>query len=146
MSVLTKVLCRCKKLDQAFEVCDEMASKYNFKLNVHVYSNLVQGCIFFDEVDRAFKVLERMASEKVRVDVRIYTLLSRACVASKRVEDTIGLVRAGLGLRCGPPSLAAFGPAGAKLQGPARFPTDLLVELLRGITSLASSCRRLHGN
>merc|ERR1719310_2097251 len=57
LSVLVKLANRGKKLDKAFQICDELSSKYNFRLNVHVFDNLIQACINHRDLPRAIDVL-----------------------------------------------------------------------------------------
>merc|ERR1719311_946256 len=45
LSILVKLLNRARKLDQAFALVEEITHKYNFRPNVHVYTNLMQSCI-----------------------------------------------------------------------------------------------------
>merc|ERR1719326_1499646 len=99
LSVLVKLANRGKKLDKAFDFCEELSSKYRFRLNVHVFANLVQACISHRDLPRAIGVLERMLQERVRPDTRTYSLLLRACVESKEPHSAVGLVRAAMGLR-----------------------------------------------
>merc|ERR1719238_2596092 len=58
LSVLVKLANRGKKLEKAFEFCDELSSKYGFRLNVHVFDNLIQACINHRDVPRAIGVLQ----------------------------------------------------------------------------------------
>merc|ERR1719498_172398 len=83
LSVLVKLANRGKKLEKAFEICEELTAKHGFRLNVHVYDNLIQACINHRDLQRATSVLERMLRERVRPDVRTYSLLLRACVEER---------------------------------------------------------------
>jgi len=136
LSVLVKLANRGKKLEKAFEICDELSSKYSFRLNVHVYANLIQACIKHHDFPRALGVLERMLEERVRPDVRCYSLLLRACVDSRLAKDAAGLLRAAMGVGeahpwNGPhPRIAKYG-ATAKPQG--GLPGDLISEIVLGI-------------
>merc|ERR1719478_1674175 len=92
LSVLVKLCSRSKRLDRAFEIVQEITSKYGFKPNVHVYGNLIQACIQHKDLKRALEVLEKMVGAGVRPDARVYSLLLRACVASKQAQDAAGLI------------------------------------------------------
>merc|ERR1719162_1180610 len=98
LSVLVKLANRGKKLEKAFEFCDELSSKYGFRLNVHVFDNLIQACINHRDVQGAIGVLERMLQERIRPDVRTYSLLLHACIDSKDAKDADGLLRSAVGL------------------------------------------------
>jgi len=45
LSIMVKLLNRARKVEQAFSLVTEITEQYNFKANVHVYTNLMQGCI-----------------------------------------------------------------------------------------------------
>merc|ERR1719163_237056 len=108
LSVLVKLANRGRKLDKAFELCDEVSAKYGFRLNVHVLANLVQACIQHHDLPRAIGVLERMVQDRVRPDVRTYSLLLRACIESRSASDAAGLLRAAMGLNSAHPRLEKF--------------------------------------
>merc|ERR1719456_887370 len=50
LSVLVKLCSRAKILNRAFEIVEEISSKYKFRLNVHVYTNLIQACILHNDL------------------------------------------------------------------------------------------------
>merc|ERR1740138_1285527 len=134
LSVLVKLANRGKQLEKAFEICDELTSKYNFRLNVHVFDNLIQACINHRDLQRAVGVLERMLQERVRPDLRTYSLLLRACIDNRDAKDADGLLRSALGL-CDPhPRLAKLSASATKPQG--GLPGDLISETLLGIADL----------
>mmetsp|Transcript_39969 Transcript_39969/g.74812 ORF Transcript_39969/g.74812 Transcript_39969/m.74812 type:complete len:680 (+) Transcript_39969:104-2143(+) len=134
LSVLVKLASRSKRLDSAFELCDEISSKYRFRLNVHVYSNLVHGCVMGKDLGRGMEVLQKMLSERVRPDARTYDSLLRACIAEHRAKDAAGLLRAALGLRNVHPSLVDK-PA-SLLQPQGRLTVELIENVLDGIAGI----------
>jgi pentatricopeptide repeat protein len=131
LSVLIKMASRAKLLDKAFEMCEELSQKHKIRLNVHVYSNLVQACATNNAIPRALEVLEEMVRQRVSPDARTYTLLIKACIAAGKIKDCSGLVRAALGLENAHPILAKSANF-ARLQN--GLPCDLLVEILEGIS------------
>jgi len=133
LSVLVKLADRGRKVDKAFAICEELTTKYNFRLNVHVYANLVQACIRQRDVPRAIEVLERMLSEKVRPDVRTYSLLLRACIESREPQHAAGILRAACGLSGVNPVFAKHGKSAAQPQG--GLPGDLISEILQGMAN-----------
>mmetsp|Transcript_141739 Transcript_141739/g.246770 ORF Transcript_141739/g.246770 Transcript_141739/m.246770 type:complete len:688 (-) Transcript_141739:158-2221(-) len=134
LSVLVKLASRSKRLDSAFELCDEISSKYKFRLNMHVYSNLVHGCVMGKDLGRGMQVLQKMLSERVRPDARTYDSLLRACIAEHRAKDAAGLLRAALGLRNVHPSLVDK-PA-SLLQPQGRLTVELIENVLDGIAGI----------
>jgi len=132
LSVLVKLASRGKQLERAFGLCEELSKKYAFRLNVHVYSNLIHACIAHKDLERAFTVLERMLREKVRPDTRVYGLLLRAYAAGGQVQEAAALLRTAAGLP-GPQHkrLSAFSPVSLKPQG--SLPAALLTEVLESV-------------
>jgi pentatricopeptide repeat protein len=132
LSVLVKLANRGKKLDKAFELVDEITNKYGFRANVHVFANLVQACVNHRDLPRALRVLERMIQDRVRPDIRTYSLLIRAFVDARQPVEAAGLVRAAMGMRGPHPCLAKF--AAGALQPQSALPGELISETLLGIS------------
>merc|ERR1719281_1621644 len=78
LSILVKLMSRARRLDQAFSLVEEITRKYNFRPNVHVYTNLVQACASNQQLSRGLSVLEDMVKEKIAPDSRIYSILIRS--------------------------------------------------------------------
>jgi len=133
LSILVKLANRGRKLEKAFELCEELPMKHHFRINVHVYNNLVQGCISHKDLGRSVEVLERMLKEGVRPDARTYTLLLQGHVNRSEAATAAGLLRAALGLPgTTHPRLEHFCRAGgaARLRD-AHLPTELLSEVIQ---------------
>lgn len=94
LSILVKLANRGRQLEIAFKLADEVSKQYGFKLNVHVYNNLVQTCIVHKQPERALAVLEQMIVERCRPDERTHGLLLRGCLAAGDSETAAGLIRA----------------------------------------------------
>merc|ERR1719262_657071 len=65
LSILVKLMNRARRLDRAFSIVDEITKKYNFKPNVHVYTNLIQACASNQQLPRGIGILEQMIKERV---------------------------------------------------------------------------------
>mmetsp|Transcript_30158 Transcript_30158/g.55391 ORF Transcript_30158/g.55391 Transcript_30158/m.55391 type:complete len:1041 (+) Transcript_30158:135-3257(+) len=133
LSVLVKLASRGRQLERAFELCEELSKRYRFRLNVHVYSNLVHACIANKDVPRALSVLERMARERVRPDQRTYALLIRAYATAGKAADVTGLLRAAVGLEDVHPQLAGLDAKVLQPQG--RLPDDLVAEAVEAVAA-----------
>lgn len=105
LSILVKLMNRARRLDQAFALVRDITSKYNFQPNVHVYTNLVQACVFNQQLPRAMSILDEMISKKVAPDGRTYSILIRANMTKGLFEQAAGLIKGALGLPDAPPSL-----------------------------------------
>merc|ERR550537_934833 len=62
LSLVVKLMSRARRLNSAFDLVEEISSKYRFKPNVHVYTNLAQACITNRSLGRAVSVLEKMVN------------------------------------------------------------------------------------
>jgi len=129
LSVVVKLANRCKKLEQAFQLCDKVSQKYNIRLNVHVYANLVHACTNGRDMTRAFDVFREMVGEGVRPDQRTITLLVRGCLAARDAEGAVGLLRAALGLP-GPWHPQLVGMSQGAIQPQGGLPHAFMVEAL----------------
>jgi len=98
LSVLVKLMNRARKVDQAFSLVQEITKKYSFQPNVHVYTNLVQGCVYNQQLSRGMGVLQQMITERVAPDSRTYALLVRANISRGFGKEAAGLLRGALGL------------------------------------------------
>merc|ERR1719310_338246 len=101
LSILVKIWgYKAKKLDEAFKCCEDICRKYHIpKLNVHVYTNLIQACVYNRDISRGLRTFEEMVvKERVRPELRTYTMLIKGLVQAGRLEQAAGVLRAGLGL------------------------------------------------
>mmetsp|Transcript_120170 Transcript_120170/g.340158 ORF Transcript_120170/g.340158 Transcript_120170/m.340158 type:complete len:662 (+) Transcript_120170:88-2073(+) len=131
LTVIVKLAGRCRRVDSAFELCDQIAKTYNIKPNVHVYNGLVQACVIDGQLRKAVQVLATMVKQRVRPDVRSYTLLLQAYTHAGKAQETIGLVHAGCGLPKVHPDFEGLLPE--ILKPPGGLPKELLVEVLQGL-------------
>jgi pentatricopeptide repeat protein len=98
LSVLVKLMQRARKVDKAFDVVREIAQKYGFKPNVHVYTNLIQACISGRQLTRAIDTLQTMIENDVQPEGRAFTLLIRGSMSNNHAEQAVKLLRGALGL------------------------------------------------
>lgn len=133
LSVLVKLACRSKKqpVDKAFKICSDVTSKYNFRLNIHVFNNLLQSCIRHHDSKRTFDTLAQMVRENVRPDGRTFLLLLPAVISAGQATEAGGLIRAAFGLQGTHPAFESKSASFAQVQG--GLPLNLLVESLEGI-------------
>merc|ERR1719424_832328 len=152
LSILVKLMNRARRLEQAFSIVETITKKYNFRPNVHVYTNLVQACCSNQQFNRGMDILEQMITERIVPDNRTYAILVRACMSKGLYEQAGGLMRGALGVQGALPFLqhsTAACPnldpalvneilAGLASRGRAQ---DLAVPLLSDIRQGATWCR-----
>jgi len=107
LSILVKMMNRARKLNSAFAVVEEITTRYGFKANVHVYTNLIQACISNRQLQKAFTVLETMLKERISPENRTYSILIRASISHGQFDQAVALIRAALGLPQENPILSA---------------------------------------
>jgi len=95
-SILIKLYGRCKDLDAAFRVIDEMPKKYNFRANNAVYTCLMSACIANGQMDKAMELRVRMIDDSVYPDERTYSTLLRGALRACSVEQCALLVNEAL--------------------------------------------------
>merc|ERR1719390_2823 len=93
LSILVKLMNRARKLDGAFSIVRDITTKYNFKANVHVHTNLVQACVSNRQLPRAFGVLETMVKERIQPESRTYAIMIRASISHRHYDQAAGLLR-----------------------------------------------------
>jgi len=106
LSILVKMMSRAHKVDAAFSLVMDLSKQYNFRPNVHVYTNLIQACVSNRSLHRGMGVLETMVKERIQPDNRTYNILIRASLSSGLLDQAMGLLRAALCLPGAPAALA----------------------------------------
>jgi len=107
-SILIKLYGRCKDLDAAFKVINEMPADHGFHANAAVYTCLMSACIANGRLDAAMDLLLRMQKERVFPDEKTYSTLLRGVLRANSVELCLRVLNAALsqtGARGGPRSL-----------------------------------------
>eukprot|EP00933_Yihiella_yeosuensis_P072710 TRINITY_DN811_c0_g2_i1.p1 TRINITY_DN811_c0_g2~~TRINITY_DN811_c0_g2_i1.p1 ORF type:complete len:1116 (-),score=308.71 TRINITY_DN811_c0_g2_i1:300-3647(-) len=99
LSLLVKMMSRARKLDNAFQLVDEISAKFHLQPNVHVYTNLIQACIYSRQLPRAMNTMETMLEAHIQPESRTYNILVRACLQQGKLDLALGLLRAALGLQ-----------------------------------------------
>jgi len=137
LSVVVKLANRSKQPDKGFELCYSLSRKYNIRLNMHVYNNLIHASTAHGNLPRALDVFKEMLSAKARPDNRTYTLLLRALIDAASATEAAGLLRASTGLPGVPQWLTQYKPAA--LQPKGGMSDAVIVEVLEGIADACHS-------
>merc|ERR1719162_744362 len=80
LSILVKLMGRCKRVDQAFTLIDEIKRKYGLKVNIQVYTCLIQACFNNRQASKAVALHEQIIKEGLAPDEMTYTVLMRGCL------------------------------------------------------------------
>jgi len=95
-SILIKLYGRCRDLDAAFKVVDEMPRKYGFRPNTAVFTCLMAACIANGRLEAAMDLRLRMIRAGELPDEKTYSTLLRGALRSSSVESVCVLLRAAL--------------------------------------------------
>lgn len=100
LSILVKLTSHARRLDQAFELVDQLTKKYRFRPNAPVYGNLIHACLSNKDLQRALGVLERMGNERIHPDMRTVCSVTRTCISQGQLETATQVLRGALGIPC----------------------------------------------
>jgi pentatricopeptide repeat protein len=96
VSILVKLYGRCRDLDAAFRVFEEMPRDHGFKPNAAVYTCLMSSCIANNHMDRAMQLHQQMLKERVHCDEKTYSTLLRGALRVNNVEAAVSLIHSAL--------------------------------------------------
>merc|ERR1719424_1824164 len=68
LSLLVKLMSRVRKLDAAFQLVEDVSTRYGFHPNVHVLTNLIQACVYNKQLRRGLETWEGMIRDGVPPD------------------------------------------------------------------------------
>merc|ERR1719337_578992 len=93
LSMLVKLMGRCKRLNQAFVMLEDISKEYGLKINVQVYTCLIQGCFNANQPGKAIALHEKIIKEGLHPDAMTYTVLVRGCIQSGLHDMVVELCR-----------------------------------------------------
>lgn len=150
LSVLVKVGRRSTcRVDNVFLICSEVAKRYGFKFNVHVYTNLVHTCVDRKDWTRAVSTFESMVKDRVRPETRTYAVLLKGLIGAGEMHLANGFLRAAMGLAGAQPQLLqAADKNTSRLRPENSLPKALIAEIVDAIVGACVSydeelCARL---
>jgi len=80
LSMLVKLMGRCKRLNQAFTLVEEIRQEYGLKVNIQVYTCLIQACFNNRQAGKAVILHEQIIKEGLLPDEMTYTVLMKGCL------------------------------------------------------------------
>jgi len=116
LSMLVKLMGRCKRLNQAFIMLEDISKEYGLKINIQVYTCLIQGCFNAGQAGKAITLHDKIINDGLLPDAMTYTVLVRGCLQAGFTDKAVALVKCAYGLstemqmsKGTPPGLAAGG-------------------------------------
>merc|ERR1719465_260503 len=75
LSMLVKLMGRCKRLNQAFVMLEDISKEYGLKINIQVYTCLIQGCFNAGQAGKAFALHDKIIKDGLHPDAMTYNVL-----------------------------------------------------------------------
>merc|ERR1719337_423574 len=87
LSMLVKLMGRCKRLNQAFSIIEDLSREYGLKVNIRVYTCLIQACFNNRQATKAVALHDQILKEGLLPDEMTYSALVKGCLQSGRVDQ-----------------------------------------------------------
>jgi len=98
LSMLVKLMGRCRRLNQAFSLIEEISKEYGLKVNIQVYTCLIQACFNGRQAAKAIALHDRIIAEGLVPDEMTYSVLVQGSLKAGLVEKAVDLTRCAYGL------------------------------------------------
>merc|ERR1719335_1800324 len=97
LSMLVKLMGRCRRINQAFSMLEDISKEYGLRVNIQVYTCLIQGCFNAGQAGKAVALHEKIVHEGLIPDSMTYTVLVRGCVQGGLLDKATELVKCAYG-------------------------------------------------
>jgi len=97
LSMLVKLMGRCRRIHQAFTMLEDISKEYGLKINIQVYTCLIQGCFNAGQATKALSVFEKILEEGLQPDAMTYSVLVRGCVQGGLLDKAAEITRSAYG-------------------------------------------------
>merc|ERR1719388_722220 len=97
LSMLVKLMGRCRRINQAFTMLEDISKEYGLKINIQVYTCLIQGCFNAGQCGKALALHEKILKEGLAPDSMTYTVLVRGCLQGGLIDKAAELARIAYG-------------------------------------------------
>jgi pentatricopeptide repeat protein len=93
LSMLVKLMGRCKRLGQAFSIIDQLTAEFGFRPNIQVYTCLMQACFQNRQPAKAVSLLDRIMDDGLWPDEKTYVALVRGHLHMGLLDKAVELVQ-----------------------------------------------------
>merc|ERR1719440_2258152 len=107
LSMLVKLMGRCRRINQAFTMLEDISKEYGLQINIQVYTCLIQGCFNSGQAQKAIALHDKIIQEGLTPDAMTYTVLVRGCLQAGILDQAVHLVKRAHGKGEGQSSRAA---------------------------------------
>lgn len=98
MSIMVKLMGRCRRLKQAFSIIEDISHEYGLKVNIQVYTCLIQACFNNRQATKAVALHEQIIAEGLIPDEMTYSALVKGCIQAGLVDKAVHLTKCAHGL------------------------------------------------
>merc|ERR1719491_1306627 len=98
LSMLVKLMGRCRRLNQAFSILEDISREYGLQVNIQVYTCLIQACFNNRQTAKALAVHDQIIKEGLVPDEMTYSVLVKGCLQASLVDKAVQLTRCAYGL------------------------------------------------
>jgi len=98
LSMIVKLMGRCRRLNQAFSIIEDLSREYGLKVNIQVYTCLIQACFNNRQASKAVALHDQILKEGLLPDEMTYSALVKGCVHAGLVDKAVQLTRCAYGL------------------------------------------------
>ncbi|CAE7603866.1 Rf1 [Symbiodinium natans] len=99
LSIMVKLLGRCRRLNDALKLASDYQKDFGLKLNVQVFTCLMQACLLNKKVSKAMQIYSDMISELGRLpDRKAHTVLVDGCLQAAAFAEATQVARIAYGL------------------------------------------------
>lgn len=123
LSMLVKLMGRCRRINQAFTMLDDISKEYGLKINIQVYTCLIQGCFNSGQPHKAVGLHDKIIQEGLTPDAMTYTVLVRGCLQAGIIDQAVHLAK------------CAHGKAGGQKLAPG-LNSECIGELLTTLSNM----------
>merc|ERR1719330_987289 len=86
LSMLVKLLGRCKRLNQVFTMVDELTGEFGFRPNIQVYTCMIQACFHNRQPAKAMALYEQLIADGLRPDEKTNVALVRGFLQIGQID------------------------------------------------------------
>lgn len=126
LSMLVKLMGRCRRLEQAFTLVETVSQEHGFKVNLQVYTCLIHACFANEQPAKALALHDQILAEGLCPDEKLYTSLVRGFLQSGSVDQAVRMLRVAYNL---PPVGELLPPRGSAPGVDARCLNELINKL-----------------
>lgn len=113
LSMIVKLMGRCRRVNKAFSLIEELSQEYKLKVNIQVYTCLAQACFNNKMATKAVSLYDQIMEEGLLPDEMTYTVFVKGCLQAGLVDQAVKLAKCahGIGLsakaaKATPPGIA----------------------------------------